>query len=135
MKFTRLIFLVFTLIFSSLGYAQEATQMQRVITAHDEAMDKMPHLVKLVNKLNPLVDSTQVGKRNQEAIDDLKTSNKSMMNWMQGFGERFTADEMMKGKTLSDKKKVWLNEEEIKIKALHDQINSSIKKAEELLKQ
>ena len=135
MKFTSCFLLVLTLTFSFLGYAQEPTQMQRVITAHDEVMDKMPHLVKLVNKLNPMVDSTEAGQRNQNAIDDLKTSNKSMMTWMQGFGERFTADEMMKGKTLSDKKKVWLNEEEKKIKALHDQINSNIKKAEKLLKQ
>lgn len=37
-----------------------------------------------------------------------------MMNWMQGFGERFTADEMMKGKVLSEEKKIWLHEEEKK---------------------
>lgn len=101
--------------------------MADVVTAHDEAMAKMPHLVKLIGKLQPKVDSTNTGQTYQQAIDALKSSNKSMMLWMQGFGERFTADEMMKGKI------VWLAEEEKKIEKLRKEIVSSIEKAEKLL--
>ena len=103
-----------SLLCTSLGYSQEPTQMKRLITSLDEVMNKMPHLV----KLNPLVDSTETGKNYQKAIILLKTSHRSMMNWMQGFGERFTGDEMMKENTLPNKKKTWLNEEEKKINTL-----------------
>jgi len=88
--------LVFIFLFSLLSYAQDPSQMEKVMTAHDEVMT-------------------------------------SMMNWMQGFGERFTADEMMKGKALSAEKKVWLEEEELKIEELRKEIDSSIEEAEKLL--
>jgi len=125
--------LVFTFIFSFSGYAQEPSQMQEVMTTHDEIMAKMPNLVKLIGQLQPKVDSTITGRKYQEAIDQLKASNKSMMTWMQGFGERFTADEMMKEKALSEEKRAWLDEEQEKVKTLRKEINSSIKKAEKLV--
>lgn len=109
--------------------------MQQVMTAHDEVMTKMPKLVKLINALQPKVDTTQSGQKHQHAIDSLKSSNSSMMKWMQGFGKRFTADEMLKGKALSDEKKEWLAEENKKIEALRKEINASILKAELLLDQ
>ena len=122
---------LFFLFFSS--YGQELTPMQQVITAHDEVMAKMPNLVKLINALNPKVDSTKTGQKYQAAIDDLKTSNKSMMTWMQGFGSRFTADEMLKEKALSEEKQQWLAEEKKKIETLRKEITTSIKKANKLL--
>ena len=103
------------------------------MTAHDEVMAKMPHLVKLINALQPKADSTKTGQKHQDAIDGLKSSNKSMMTWMQGFGNRFTADEMLKGKALSEEKQQWLAEEKKKVEALDKKITSSIKKAEKLL--
>ena len=123
--------LMFLVSFSS--YAQESTPMQQVITAHDEVMAKMPNLVKLINALHPKADSTKSGQKYQLAIADLKASNSSMMTWMQGFGERFTADEMLKGKELSDEKKIWIAEENKKIEVLRKEVNSIIKKAEKLL--
>ncbi|MDX1328353.1 MAG: hypothetical protein R3299_11675, partial [Arenibacter sp.] len=57
----------------------------------------------------------------------------SMMDWMKNFGERFDGDEIMKGKSLTEEKQQWLDEEEVKVKALRDQINTSIKNAEDLL--
>ncbi len=123
--------LIFLATFSS--YAQVSTPMQKVITAHDEVMAKMPNLVKLINTLHPKADSTKTGQKYQLAIADLKASNSSMMTWMQGFGERFTADEMLKGKALSDEKKIWIAEEKKKIEVLRKEVNSSIKKAEKLL--
>ena len=67
-------------------------------------------------------------------MKELQNSHKSMMDWMQGFGSRFDADEILHGKALSPQKQEWLNEEEEKVKALRDQINSSIEMAEDLLK-
>ena len=114
-------------------YAQESTQMQQVMTAHDEVMDKMPDLVKLIGQLQPKADTTKAGRKYQKAINNLKASNKSMMVWMQGFGERFTADEMMKGKALTEEKQIWVAEEQKKVKALRKEIDASMKKAKKLL--
>lgn len=133
MKNQRLLLLVFTFAFSLLSHAQEPSKMERLMDSHDEVMAKMPNLVKLVGQLQPKVDDSAKGQEYQEAIAALKASNKSMMTWMQGFGERFTADEMMKGKALTAEKKRWLDEEVIKIKALTKEINTSIKNAEQLL--
>lgn len=62
MKNLRSFLLIFTFAFSSLSYAQEPSQMQKVITTHDEIMAKIPNLVKLIGKLEPKVDSTTTGK-------------------------------------------------------------------------
>jgi hypothetical protein len=115
------------------SYGQETSQMKQVMTAHDEVMAKMPHLVKLINALQPKADTTQIGQKYQDAIDGLKTSNSSMMTWMQGFGKRFTADEMLKGKALSEEKKQWLTQENKKIETLRKEINASMDKAKLLL--
>ena len=108
--------------------------MENVMTIHDEVMNKMGDIVSLVGKLqSSTIDSSSVGKAKLVAIEDLRTSNKAMADWMQGFGERFTADEMMKGKKLSVQKQQWLAEEEIKVVQLRDQVNNSIATAQKLL--
>jgi hypothetical protein len=56
-----------------------------------------------------------------------------MMDWMQGIGKRFDADEIMKGKALTEEKQKWLDEEEEKVNAVKEKINSSIANAEALL--
>ena len=66
-------------------------------------------------------------------MKDLQRANKSMMDWMMGFGDRFDSDEILNGKELTAEKQAWLNEEEEKVVALKEQINSSIEKAEALL--
>jgi len=110
------------------------TQMELVIQIHDEVMPKMGTLGKLVGELNPKIDSTEVGQKYEAAVKDLQESHKSMMTWMRGFGERFDSDEILNGKRLTPQKQEWLNDEEEKVKALREQINSSIEKAENLLK-
>ena len=107
--------------------------MKKIMTAHDEVMEKMPNLVKLINALKPKADTTQAGQKYQLAIDSLKQSNKSMMTWMQGFGSRFTADEMYERKALTEEKQQWLTEEKTKVETLRKEINARIKKAEQLL--
>ena len=58
---------------------------------------------------------------------------KYRMDWMQGFGSRFDSDEILNGKELTEQKQIWLDEEEEKVKALREQINSSIENAEKIL--
>ncbi len=114
---------------------EEPTQMEFVMDIHDEVMPKMGTISKLVSKLKPKVDSTNNGMAYGKAMKDLQASHKSMMDWMAGFGDRFDSDEILNGKELTDQKKLWLEEEEVKVKALREQINSSIANAEELLAQ
>ena len=109
------------------------SQMQEVMAIHDEVMPKMSNLNSLIKKLSEKVDSTETGLKYSKAIKDLQDANKTMMDWMVGFGEKFDSDEIMKGKALTDEKKKWLDEEEIKVNAMKEQINSSIKNAEILL--
>ncbi len=104
MKNPRSFLLVFAFIVSFLTYAQEATKTHQVMASHDEVMAKMPNLAKLIGKLQPQVDSTKTGQKHQEAINALKTNNTAMMTWMQGSGEHFTADEMIKESTYRRKK-------------------------------
>lgn len=112
----------------------EPTQMQHVMAIHDEVMPKMGTLGKLVAQLKSKVDTTANGEAYQQAMEDLQRANTSMMDWMADFGNRFDSDEIMNGKALSDEKQQWLDEEETKIKNVREQINNSIKRAEELLR-
>ena len=109
------------------------TQMQEVMAVHDEVMPKMSTINSLIKKLEVKIDTTETGIKYEKAMQDLQAANKTMMDWMVGFGEKFDSDEIMKGKALTDEKKKWLDEEEIKVNAMKEQINSSIKNAEILL--
>ncbi len=111
------------------------TQMEEVMAIHDEVMPKMRTLSKLVADLKEKVDTTATGKEYEMAMKDLQEANKSMMDWMMGFGDRFDSDEILEGKELSPEKQEWLNEEKEKVEALKEQINTSIENAEALLKE
>lgn len=113
---------------------QETTRMERVIAVHDEVMPKMGTIGRLINELEPMVDSTLVGKQYEVAIDDLQEGYNLMMDWMKGFGDRFDSDEIMEGKALTKEKEAWLIEEEEKVNIMKDKINSSIANAQALLK-
>ncbi|MGB6151148.1 MAG: hypothetical protein WBG48_04085 [Pricia sp.] len=113
---------------------KESRQMNEVMAVHDEVMPKMGQLGKLVGELKAMAnDSTDIGKQYREARIDLQEANEAMMDWMQGFGDRFTPDEILNGKELTPQKQLWLDEEEEKVEALREQINSSIEKAQKLL--
>lgn len=109
------------------------SQMKKVMAIHDEVMPKIGSMGKLVGELSSKEDSTALGLQYKSARRGLQEAHKAMMDWMQGFGNRFDSDEILNGKKLSEQKQVWLNEEEEKVKALRDQINSSIETAETLL--
>ena len=110
------------------------TQMQHVMAVHDEVMPKMGKLGKLVGELKAKVDTTEMGQHYETAMKDLQDAHAAMMDWMQNFGNRFDHEEILQGKELSEQKQLWLNEEEEKVMALKEQINGSIERAEELLK-
>jgi hypothetical protein len=109
------------------------SQMKEVMAVHDEVMPKMGTIGKLVAELKPKVDSTETGMAYDKAMKDLQEAHKSMMDWMKGFGDRFTSDEILNGAALTPQKQEWLNEEEKKVRALKLQINTSIENAEKLL--
>lgn len=119
--------------FSCKDAPKETTQMKEVMAIHDEVMPSMGKMGKMVGELSSKEDSTELGVQYKKARIDLQEAHKAMMDWMQNFGNRFNADEILNGKALSEQKQEWLNEEEDKVKDLREQINSSIEKAEKLL--
>ncbi|MBT2162751.1 hypothetical protein [Zobellia barbeyronii] len=133
-KIIILMVLAFAAFTISCNSKTDGTQMKTVMAVHDEVMPEMGKMGKLVGELSSKEDSTAVGLKYKEARMDLQEAHKSMMTWMQNFGTRFTSDEILNGAELSDEKQVWLNEEQVKIEDLREQINGSIKTAEELLK-
>ena len=139
MKIKYVIFtlLTFVLLFSckeKKETEETLTQMKEVMAIHDEVMPKMGTIGRLVGELKPKVDSTETGIAYEMAMKDLQAAHKSMMDWMKGFGDRFTSDEILNGAELTKEKQMWLNEEEEKVIALREQINTSIENAEKLLK-
>jgi hypothetical protein len=110
------------------------TQMQQVMAVHDEVMPKMSTIGRLISKIDEKIQETDSTETLLNAQAELKEANIAMMDWMKGFGNRFESDEIMKGKALTEEKQRFLDEEEAKVKALRDQMNASIEKAEELLK-
>lgn len=111
----------------------ESDQMKQVMAVHDEVMPKLGKIGSLVAQLRKKIDSDQGGALEKKAMEDLQDANVSMMEWMQGFGDRFDSDEIINGKPLTEEKKQWLKEEEEKVKIVAEKINSSIANAEELL--
>ena len=103
------------------------------MAVHDEVMPKMGTLAKYTAELKAKVDTTEMGQQYEAAMKDLQNANKSMMDWMMGFGDRFDSEEILNGKALSAQKREWLNEEQEKVEALREQINTSLEKAETLL--
>ncbi|MGJ8737050.1 hypothetical protein D9V96_005885 [Zobellia laminariae] len=113
--------------------AVEPTKMEQVMASHDVVMDKMPLISKLINQLQTKANASYEKKKYEDAIADLKNANKSMMTWMESFGKRFDADEMLKGKQLNPQKQDWILEEEINVEELDEEINLSIEQAEAVL--
>jgi hypothetical protein len=111
----------------------EMDQMKEVMAIHDEVMPKMATIGDLVSQLMEKTESPAGNSDYEAAMKDLQNAHQAMMEWMQGFGERFDSDEILKGKPLTDQKKQWLDEEEEKIRALEEQINGSIARARDVL--
>lgn len=133
-KIIVLLVVALTALVNSCKSEKESKQMNQVMAIHDEVMPKMGQLGKLVGELKEMEnDSTEIGREYKETRIDLQKANEAMMGWMQDFGNRFTPEEILDGKELPERKKQWLNEEEEKVKAVRNMINTSIEKAENLL--
>jgi predicted transcriptional regulator len=104
------------------------------MAVHDEVMPKMGTIGKLIGQLEDKIKETDNPEVLIEARTALREANKAMMDWMKGFGDSFEGDEIMKGKALTEEKQKILDLEEKKVEALRDQINNSIKNAEEVLR-
>ena len=113
---------------------KEIIQMEKVIATHNKLMQQMSIIGSLVSRLSKNTDSTKVSATHTQAKKRLEDSHKDMMDWMKGFNNRFDYDEIINGKILSVEKKKWLNEEETKVDVLQEQIISSIKNAQRLLR-
>lgn len=128
--------LVFTLSISckeEKKVSPESNKMKTVMAIHDEVMPKMGRIGSLVAQLRKKIDTDEGGAAEKKAMEDLQDANKSMMDWMQGFGNRFDSEEIIDGKALTEEKKQWLNEEEEKVNLVKEKINTSISNAEALL--
>lgn len=113
---------------------ESAKRMQEVVAVHDSVMPKMGRIGELVAQLKPLADTTAGGQQYKIAMEDLQAAYQSMMDWMHGFGNRFDYAEIMEGKALNAEKSAWLEEEAVKVKKMADEVNTSIARAEKLLK-
>lgn len=113
---------------------EASTQMQQVMSVHDEVMPKMSTISKLISQVDAKIQAGDSAETYIKASQDLKEAHKAMFDWMKGFSDRFDREEIMEGKALSTEKQKFLDEEEAKVNALRDQINSSIANAEALLK-
>lgn len=111
----------------------EVSQMKQVMAIHDEVMPKMSKIGRLVGSLRKKIDTDQGTATDKQAMEDLQDANKSMMDWMQDFGNNFDFEEISEGKALTPAKQKLLDEEEEKVKLVAEKINSSIAKAEALL--
>jgi len=137
MKYTFTLVSAF-LILTSYSCKQEkkdgTNKMAEVMAAHDQLMAKMGTLTKLIGELNGKVDSTETATEYDAAKKDLQNAHKSMMDWMKGFGDNFDSDEILNGKALSANKQKLLEKEMDKIQEIKKQMESSIEKAQDLLK-
>lgn len=135
--------LIFATLFAALAFSckedkktevsAETSQMKEVMAIHDEVMPKMSKIGRLVATLRKKIDTDQGTAEDKQAMEDLQDANKSMMDWMQGFGKNFDSEEIMDGKALTPVKQKLLDEEEEKVKIVKEKINTSIAKAEALL--
>ena len=110
------------------------TQMEEVVAVHDSLMPKMSKLSNLISELETKIDTTDTSLRYKKAQNDLEAAHKAMMDWMKDFGAKFDADEILKGKKLTEEKKMLLTKEQKEVEALKQQMESSISNAESLLK-
>ena len=113
--------------------SQAPTQMQQVMAVHDEVMPKMSTINKLISQLDEKIQVADSSEIYEKASQDLKEANKAMFDWMKGFTDRFDREEITNKKALSAEKQKFLDEEEVKVNALRDQMNTSIKNAKALL--
>ncbi len=132
-KLILILSVIIAVAYSCKDQNKENSQMKDVMAVHDEVMPKMGTISQLVSELDEKITNDTSSNDYVAAKEELKAAHKAMMDWMKSFGDRFDGDEILNGKALTEEKQKWLDEEEAKVKALKEQINSSIKQAQDLL--
>lgn len=107
--------------------------MKNVMAVHDEVMPKMGEINTLIGQLEAKADTTELGQKFADAKKELETASTGMMDWMQGFGEKFEVGENVTDSLLQ--KLEMLKTEQESIQKVKEQINSSIEKAKALLQE
>ena len=132
-KLILILSVIIAVAYSCKDQNKENSQMKDVMAVHDEVMPKMGTISQLVSELDEKITNDTSSNDYVAAKEELKAAHKAMMDWMKSFGDRFDGDEILNGRALTEEKQKWLDEEEAKVKALKEQINSSIKQAQDLL--
>ncbi|MFL1896745.1 hypothetical protein ACJRPK_13650 [Aquimarina sp. 2-A2] len=141
-KLSNLVFILAALLLTyscdSLSKEEEAfdKKMQEIIDVHDEVMPKMGEMSALIKNLESKIDTTNATRNYKQAQQNLKDGYDFMMEWMSDFSQKFPHDEKNKElskEELNAKMKI-LEQEEVEVKELRDQINSSIQNAKSVLK-
>lgn len=118
--------------------------MKEVIEVHDLAMAEMGNLMNLKKELSATLDSSTVDSTTLDAMEDLEMAHESMMVWMRGFSDAFTAEQLTKGlpdnfETEEEKAEAELALEKLKeqaesVEIMNQKIQSSLEQARQILK-
>ncbi len=113
-------------------------KMEKTIAIHDSVMPKMSKISDMISKLEQKKDSLSESKEVQTAKEDLEEAHDQMMTWMKDLSNTFTAEQINQGiqtREMDSLKKAIKDLDKLKKEAesMQNAINSSIKKAEELL--
>ena len=111
----------------------EITQMQKVVAVHDALMPKMSTIGQLSGKIQASMDVENPDSTKVRVVDELKTANAAMMDWMKNFGENFTFEEINKGAPLSEEKQELLKSYENSVLQLQKQMNMAIENGKKVM--
>ncbi len=114
---------------------QQETLFREVIEVHDAVMPRMGELMQLQQALSQRIEKLQQDSaRNQDSIahltalkEEVQQADRAMMEWMHDF------DSEMEG--MSQEEKIsYLQQEQKKVEALREEINTAISHAQEAVK-
>ena len=107
----------------------------RVMQIHDEIMPKMDNIMKAKGQLQEKMDSLRANNGNEEVISELERAilalseaDEAMMQWMRNFKPQ---EDVTDEKAVMD----YYKDQEDKIKAVKEQMYSSLEEAKKLLEE
>lgn len=113
--------------------AEDQINMKMVMEVHDQAMPQMGALAQLTARIKTQRDLDTTDLALTQSMKDLQEAHTLMMDWMKGFGAQFTAEEIMKGASLSPEKQVLLNQEYEKVLQVQQAMQQSMARARAIL--
>jgi hypothetical protein len=113
--------------------AEDQINMKMVMEVHDQAMPQMGALAQLTARIKTQRDLDTTDLALTQSMKDLQEAHTLMMDWMKGFGAQFTAEEIMKGASLSPEKQALLNQEYDKVLQVQQAMQQSMARARAIL--